>query len=87
MYCIEEIYQDFLPGDLAPLFSAKPDYSTQFESLEDAQKFCDSYNEEYKNSWPKLHYRLMTESEMKAWIAERDYENEIWDNFWNNYGI
>lgn len=81
MYCIEEIYQDFLPGDLGPLFSAKPDYSTQFERLEDAQKFCDSYNEKYKNSWPKLHYRLMTEQDMKAWKAEHDYENEIWDNY------
>lgn len=81
MYCIEEIYQDFLPGDLGPLFSAKPDYSTQFERLEDAQKFCDDYNEKYKDTWPKLHYRLITESEMKAWISEHDYEHEIWDNY------
>lgn len=84
MYCIEEIYQDFLPGDLGPLFSTKSDYSTQFERLEDAQKFCDYYNHKYENTlneWPKLHYRLMTESEMKAWIAEHDYEHEIWDNY------
>lgn len=50
MYCIEEIYQEFLPGDLGPLFTTQPDYSTQFENLEDVQKFCDSYNEKYKNS-------------------------------------
>lgn len=81
MYCIEEIYQEFLPGDLGPLFTTQPDYSTQFENLEDVQKFCDSYNEKYKNSWPKLQPHLMTGEDMKAWIAEQDYEREMWDNY------
>ena len=50
MYYIEEIYQEFLPGDLGPLFSTEPDYSTQFENLEDAEKFCDDYNRKYENT-------------------------------------
>lgn len=81
MYCIEEIYQDFLPGDLAPLFSTKPDYSTQFETLEAAEAFCNSYNEEYKNDWSKLHPHLMTEQDMKAWKEQQEYEHEMWDNY------
>jgi hypothetical protein len=81
MYCIEEIYQNFLPGDLGPLYSATPEYATQFERLEDAQKFCDGYNEEHKDTWPKLNPHLMTDEDMKAWIAEQQYEHEMWDNY------
>ena len=50
MYCIEEIYQGFLPGDFGPMFTTKPDYSTQFEKLEDVEKFCDEYNRKYENT-------------------------------------
>lgn len=82
MYYIEEIYQEFLPGDLGPLFSTEPDYSTQFENLEDAEKFCDDYNHKYENTlneWPKLRPRLMTEQDMKAWKEQQEYEYEIYD--------
>ena len=84
MYCIEEIYQHFLPGDLGPLFTTQLDYSSQFETLEAAEKFCDYYNHKYENTlneWPKLQPYLMTEQDMKAWIAEQDYEREMWDNY------
>lgn len=69
MYCIEEIYQELLSGDLGPLFTTQPDYSTLFENLEDAEKFCDGYNRKYENTlneWPKLRPRLMTEQDMKS---------------------
>lgn len=84
MYYIEEIYQDFLPGDLGPLFTTRPDYSTQFENLEDAEKFCDDYNHKYENTlneWPKLHPHLMTEQDMKAWKEQQEYENEMYDRW------
>ena len=84
MYCVEEIYQIFLPGDLGPLFTAQPDYSTQFEKLEDAEKFCDNYNREYENAlneWPKLRPHLMTEHDMKALTEQQKYEFEIYDRW------
>lgn len=82
MYCVEEIYQYFFPGDLGPMYSQKPDYSTQFEKLEDAENFCDNYNREYENTlneWPKLRPHLMTEGDMKAWKEQQEYEYEMYD--------
>lgn len=84
MYCVEEIYQDFLPGDLGPMFTAKPDYSTQFEKLENAEKFCDNYNREYENTlneWPKLRPHLMTEGDIEAWKREQEYEYKMYDRW------
>ena len=81
MYCIVEIYEEYLPGDLGPMFSQEPDYSTQFETLESVKSFCDTYNEKHKNDWPKLHWHLMTEGDFKAWKEQQEYENEIYDRW------
>ena len=51
MYCIVEIYEEYIPGDLGPMFSQEPDYSTQFETLEGVKSFCDAYNEKHKNDF------------------------------------
>lgn len=81
MYCVVEVYQEFLRGDFGPFFSEKPDYSTQFLHLEDAEEFCRIYNEKYKNTWPKLHPHLMTDEDIKYWEKEQEYEHEMWDNY------
>lgn len=71
MYCIEAIYETYLPGDTSPLFDVEPYYSTQFDTKEEVEKYCEKYNNEHKGECPKLHPHLMSESDMIAWKEQQ----------------
>lgn len=76
MYCIEEVYERYLPGDTGPWFDTEPDYSKIFETYEEVEAFCEKYNDEHKGEWPQLHPHLMTDGDMRTMkeYEEREYE-------------
>lgn len=79
VYCVVEVYEHFLPGDTSPWFETEPDYSTQFDKKEDAEAYCEKYNNEHKG-WPKLQSHLMSEGDMKAWREEQK-RDEMFDRW------
>ena len=79
IYCVQEIYERFLPADTSPLFDTKPEYSTQFDTKEEAEKYCEKYNNEHDGEWPQLRPKLMTDGDMKAWKEQQEYEYQIFD--------
>lgn len=72
MYCVKYVYETYLPGDTSPLFTTEPDYSMQFETLDEVKQFCENHNKEHKNEYPKLHWHLMTEGDIKAMKEEQE---------------
>lgn len=81
VYCVEEVYEQYLPGDPSPWFDTEPDYSTQFDTKEEAEAYCEKYNNEHKGEWPKLHPHLMTEGDVRAWKEQQEYEYEMFDRW------
>ena len=76
MYCIDEIYERYIPGYGGSWLEAKPLYSIQFLTLEAAEEYCKFFNEKYKDQWPKLQPHLMSVEDIKAWEKEQQREYE-----------
>ena len=81
MYCIEEVYERYLPGDTGPWFDTEPDYSKIFETYEEVEAFCEKYNDEHKGEWPQLHPHLMTDGDMRTMKEYEEREYEMFDRW------
>lgn len=80
IYCVMDVYEHFVPGDTGPWFETEPDYSTQFDTKEEAEAYCEKYNNEHKG-WPKLHPHLMSEGDMRTWKEQQEREYEMFDRW------
>ena len=79
MYCVEEVYERYLPGDTSPWFDTEPDYSKIFETYEETEAFCEKYNDEHKGEWPQLHPHIMTDGDMREMKEREEREYEMFD--------
>jgi len=71
-----DVYEHFVPGDTGPWFETVPDYSTQFDTKEEVEAYCEKYNNEHKG-WPKLHPHLMSEGDMRTWKEQQECECKL----------